>query len=99
MKVYPEANYPLYSLVVEIALWKEKQMEKWVPKIPKEKKKGMHRLLLVESYLVVDSTKSWWIDFRASNDIYNSLLGFQLRKRLNDGEMNLDLAFQARIVV
>ena len=39
MKVYPEANYPLYSLVVEIALWKEKQMEKWVPKIPKEKRK------------------------------------------------------------
>ena len=59
----------------------------------------MHRLLLVESYLVVDSTKSWWIDFKASNDNYNSLLGFQLRRRLNDGEMNLDLAFQARIVV
>lgn len=59
----------------------------------------MHRLLLVESYLVVDSTKSWWIDFKASNDNYNSLLGFQLRRRLNDGEMNLDLAFQARIAV
>ena len=63
------------------------------------KKQGMHHFLLVESCLVVDSAKSWWIDFKASDDIYNSSQGFQLRRRLKDKEMNLALAFQARIVV
>ena len=59
----------------------------------------MPHSLLVKSYLVVDSTNSWLIDFGAIDHICNSLQGFQLRRRLNEGEMYLTLASTTRIVV
>ena len=33
----------------------------------------MSHLLLVELCLVEDSTNFWWIDFKTTNHIYNSL--------------------------
>ena len=59
----------------------------------------MSHSLLVKSYLMVDSTNSWLIDFRAIGHICNSLQGFQLRRRLNEGEMYQTLASTMRIVV
>ena len=59
----------------------------------------MHHSLLVESCLVLDSTNSWWIDFRAIDHVSNSLQGFQVRRKLNDGDMYLTLASKARLVV
>ena len=38
-----------------------------------KKKEGISHSILVESCLVVDSTKSWWIDSGATDHIYNSL--------------------------
>ena len=48
-----------------------------------KKNEGMSHSLLIESCLVVDSTKSWWIDFGAIDHICNLLQGFQLRRTLN----------------
>ena len=55
---------------------------------------NMHHSLLIESYLVVNSTNSQWIDFGAIDHVYNSLHGFQLWK---DRDMYLTLASEARL--
>ena len=59
----------------------------------------MHHSLLVKSCLLLDSTNSWWIDFEATDHVCNSLQGFQVRRRLNDGDMYLTLASEARVSV
>ena len=38
-----------------------------------KKNESMSHSLLVKSCLVMDSTNSWWIDFEATNHIYNFL--------------------------
>lgn len=48
---------------------------------------------------MVDSTNSWWIDSKVTNYVFNSLQGFQLRTRLNEGDMYLTLTLDVRIVV
>ena len=74
------------------------QKKKKSPKFLK-RQSSIHHYLLVESCLVLDSTNSWWTDFRATNHVCNLLLGFQLRIRMNDGDMLMTLAFEARVIV
>lgn len=62
-----------------------------------KKKESMFHSLLVESWLVMDSTNSWWIDSEATNHLCNSLKRFQLQKMLNEGDMYLPLAFDVMI--
>ena len=83
---------------VAFVVKKKSHQKKECPQFLK-RQSGMHHSLLVESCLVLDSTNSWWINFGVIDHVYNSLQGFQLRKRLNDGDMYLTLAFEARIVV
>ena len=77
------------------------QKSHWKKECPKFLKRqlGMHHSLLVKSCLLLDSTNSWWIDFEATDHVCNSLQGFQVRRRLNDGDMYLKLASKARVVV
>ena len=73
----------------------------WNKEYPKflKRQSSMHHYLLAESCLVLDSTNSWWTDSKATTHVCNSLQGFQLRRRLNDQDMYLTLAFEARVVV
>lgn len=81
-----------------LPLWSERSLEKGMPLLPEEK--GRHVLFtLFDSCLVVDSTNSWWIDSEVTNYVFNSLQGFQLRTRLNEGDMYLTLTLDVRIVV
>ena len=80
-----------------LLLWKEIPLGKGAPSFHKEK--GIHNFLLVESSLVVDSTNSWLIDFKATDHVYNSLQRFQLMRMLNTEGMYLKLATEARVVM
>ena len=47
----------------------------------------------------MDSTNSWWIDSRTIDHTCNLLQRFQHRRRLDEGEMQLILAYATRIFV
>lgn len=81
-----------------LPLWSERSLEKGMSLLPEEK--GRHVFFtLFDSCLMVDSTNSWWIDSEVTNYVFNSLQGFQLRTRLNEGDMYLTLTLDVRIVV
>ena len=48
---------------------------------------------------MADSANSWWIDLGATYHICNSLQGFRVIRRLNEGEMRLKMASSASISV
>ena len=45
------------------------------------------------------SANSWWIDSGATDHICNSLQGFRVTRSLNEGEMQLNMASSASILV
>ena len=55
-----------------------------------KKNESMSHSLLVKSCLVMDSTNSWWIDFEATNHIYNFFIGVSTKNKAKLGRNVLD---------
>ena len=69
------------------------------PKFIAGKNKGMMRSFLLEIFLVHNPTGSWCVDLGCTNNICNTLQGFQETRRLNEGELSLTLVDGRKIPV
>ena len=80
-------------------LWQKRPLDEGMFLLLEEKEMCVFHSLIVNSCIVVDSTNSWWIDFKATKHICNSLQEFQLRTRLNGKEIYLTLASAVRTIM
>ena len=69
------------------------------PKFIAGKNKGVMRSFFLEICLVHNPMDSWCVDLGCTNHIYNTFLGFQEIRRLNERELFLTLADGSKILV
>jgi hypothetical protein len=69
------------------------------PKYLATKHQGSYIFFLLETYLVVNSMGSWYVDSKSTNHVYNMLQGFLKTKILSDGKMYLTLGDGTRVPI
>ena len=67
------------------------------PKFLAKSKTGKTEMLVIEVSFIADTSNTWCIDSGATHHICNTLQGFQVSRKLDEGEISLSLGSQARV--